>query len=601
MKIFSAVVICLGFASISSAQMGRTGDWWSYAGDAQRSGFEKNDQKFTKEDVTNFKLLWKMKIDNKGTGLHSLMAPVIIGNLIGSRGFKELAFVASGSNHLAAIDSDLARMYWQKDLETPQAKHGRSSGSCSGGLTAMPTLAPPVTFRFPTPAAAPASAAAAAAPGASPASSTAPARDAMSAQTPGSAPRPAGANPGPAVGAGAPPTGTPATPPPSAAANPIPPAMRRVFEPKTIYLLLSSGTLRILNVDNGADFKPPVSFLPPNANAHSLNIADNVVYTVTSQNCGGVPNAVWALDLNAPASKAASFQTTGSDLAGLGGPALGTDDTVYVQTTEGAFNPASKQYGNAVLALTKKDLQLKDYFSLPDPNAKPGAPDMNVTTPVVFAYKGRDLVVTAAKDGRLYLLDSHSLGGDDHKTPLSRTEPISLGDGSAPANGLWGSLSSWEDLHGVRYVLATAWGPLHSGFKAPVANGDISHGGIVAFKVEEENGKPSLAPAWTSPDMASPAPPVIAQGVVFALSNGEFKRKVKRSGTTTEVVDHPKGATHATLYALDALTGKELYSTGDQVKSPGSLTGLSIANGRLYFTTIDNTLQVFGKYLETDH
>ena len=80
--------------------------------------------------------------------------------------------------------------------------------------------------------------------------------------------------------------------------------------------------------------------------------------------------------------------------------------------------------------------------------------------------------------------------------------------------------------------------------------------------------------------MTSPEPPVITSDVVFALSAGSS----------------PSG--HATLYALDALTGKELYSTGNQVAALGNLTGMSIANGRIFFTTADNTLYAFGVFLE---
>jgi hypothetical protein len=49
--------------------------------------------------------------------------------------------------------------------------------------------------------------------------------------------------------------------------------------------------------------------------------------------------------------------------------------------------------------------------------------------------------------------------------------------------------------------------------------------------------------------------------VVFAVSNCESGRKAKKSGNN-----------HATLYALDALTGEEMYSTADQVKVPAALT-----------------------------
>src|SRR3954465_11371215 len=231
----SAAALCfLASACELHAQLGQTSDWWSYAGDAQRTGWEKTDQKFTKADVPNFRLLWKMKIANNTTGPRSLMAPVILGNLIGSRGFKELAFVAGSSGHLASIDADLARMYWEKDLESSRAKTTKNgSSACRGGLTAMPTLAAPFVFRFgapapptPTPSPAPATA------------STNPARDATSTQSPGGTPRPGGANAGPASGPGAPAQRSPAAPGPA-----IPPGMARLFEPKPIYVLTRSGML----------------------------------------------------------------------------------------------------------------------------------------------------------------------------------------------------------------------------------------------------------------------------------------------------------------------------------------------------------------------
>src|SRR5205807_702574 len=122
----------------------------------------------------------------------------------------------------------------------------------------------------------------------------------------------------------------------------------------------------------------------------------------------------------------------GGRVWGLGGLALGTDATIYVQTGDGPLDPGANKWSNTVLALTPKDLKLKQYFTDPDTRANAqSSPEMNVTTPVVFAYKGRDLIVSAGRDGRLHLLDSQSLGGDDHKSPLSQTAPISSTTGSA--------------------------------------------------------------------------------------------------------------------------------------------------------------------------
>ena len=53
------------------------------------------------------------------------------------------------------------------------------------------------------------------------------------------------------------------------------------------------------------------------------------------------------------------------------------------------------------------------------------------------------------------------------------------------------------------------------------------------------------------------------------------------------------------MYAFDGATGKEVYSTGNQVTAPANLTGMTLANGRVFFSTTDSTLYGFGIFLET--
>ena len=115
--------------------------------------------------------------------------------------------------------------------------------------------------------------------------------------------------------------------------------------------------------------------------------------------------------------------------------------------------------------------------------------------------------------------------------------------------------------------------------KLVTTNGAAPHGSIVAFKVEEKDGHMALTPTWISRDLRNPAPPVIANGVVFALEGGDTSN-------------------HATLYALDAATGKELYSSGDAIETYTHLAGMSVGDGHVFFTTHDNTLYSFGIPLE---
>jgi outer membrane protein assembly factor BamB len=331
--------------------------------------------------------------------------------------------------------------------------------------------------------------------------------------------------------------------------------------------------LHRLNTSTGDDITQPVSVLPANARAAGLNMIDNVIYTVTSRGCNGTQDAVWAIDLNGSSPSVASFDLN-TEVWGLGGPVIGSDGgTVYVQTSD------------AVLALSRTELNLKHAFTLPGGASTPKTPakdiDLNVPSPFAFNYKGRDLIVAGTRQGRLLLLDSGL------NTVLYETARLTTPDNTAD-HGVWGGISSWEDSDKTRWVLAPVWGPLSSDLKAPAANGAASNGSIVAFKVEDQSGKPVLTPAWVSRDLNFPMPPVIASGVAFVLSAGEFTRQTQR----------PKGSTHATLYALDALTGKELYSSRNLVSAPATLTGLTVANGRVYFGAIDGTFYAFGMYME---
>ena len=122
-------IAALACTSVASAQMGRTLDWSTFGGDNQRTGWEKSDSRFKKEEVASgFQLLWKVKPEGKGP--RTLMPPVIIGTLIGYRGFKELAFIGASDGALHVMDSDLNRMYWERRFEGPAAK---AMPGCPGG------------------------------------------------------------------------------------------------------------------------------------------------------------------------------------------------------------------------------------------------------------------------------------------------------------------------------------------------------------------------------------------------------------------------------------------------------------------------------------
>src|ERR1700685_2467546 len=183
------------------------------------------------------------------------------------------------------------------------------------------------------------------------------------------------------------------------------------------------------------------------------------------------------------------------------GPAVGNDGTIYFETGDGAYDPAAGKLSTTVQAYTSSNdtLTLKDYYT-PINHAWLTKRDLDMNaTPVVFPYKGRDLLVGSGKEGRYFLMDSASLGGGDHETPLFRTPLVSNANVNFQTEGTWGSLASWESRDGVRWVLAPIGGP--AAVKFPITYDPTPDGGVVALKLMDEGGKMELTPAWLSRNM----------------------------------------------------------------------------------------------------
>ena len=369
---------------------------------------------------------------------------------------------------------------------------------------------------------------------------------------------------------------------------------------KNLHVLTSDGKLHTLNYVNGEDQKAPTQFVPPFAKAWSLNIHRGVLYTTTSQGCNGVRSAIYAMDLNDPNRPVKSIQSSPTGGAGIWGRAgaavSNTTGLIYAETGDGSFDPETGKYSDTFLGVSS-DMKLADYYT-PANRAWISKKDLDMgnISPVIFPFEDWELVAGGGKEGVLFLLDSKSLGGADHRTPLFRSPLYTNEDVDFAGRGFWGALSTWQDPKGTRWLYAPAWGPpASSAPQFPIAYGDTKGGSIMAFKVVSKDKKPLLEPAWISRDMSVPEPAVIANGVVLALSNGENVRQVDSGGklfTSLERANTPSG--NATLYALDAATGKELFSSAKTMPGFSHFSGLAVASGRIYVVTWDCTIYAFG-------
>ncbi len=535
-------------------------DWPMRSGGPQRNGWAKSESRISKSNVASLQLLYKYQAGSLAGAQDALTSPIINGNLITYRGFKEMLIFSARSDKVFSVDADLNKLLWQSDFEYRSGKPRRESGTatCPGGLTSPVLMA---------------------------GSSSAPMHfAAMASQIPAVA----AATPGARVRL----RPSPYFPPLSQSVYPLRP--NTLSELAALYTVSADGDLHVVNSSTGGELIAPFRFLPPNAKVTSMNIRNNVVYATTANNCDGYLNALYAVDLLSSDRKVSAFTVRFGSFAGSDGTAVGNDGTVYVQAAYGEGDSMGN-YHEAVLALTPKDLKVKDYFILPGKwvnDANLAAPGV---TPMVFSWKRREYLAAADKDGRLYLLDSKSLGGADHHKPLFQSDRIASRSKNYDGNGFRGAFSTWNDVDTQnRWVYVPVSGPLDRSAKLPMTGSPPETGSVVAFKIDGQKEQPELQPLWVSPEIPSPAPAVIANGLVFVLSTGESPRVAKKNGQPYTDAEREAMAGHAVLHALDALTGQQLYSSGNAVPTFSHAGGLAVANGRVYFAAHGNAVYCFG-------
>ncbi|MBM3812029.1 MAG: hypothetical protein FJW20_10400 [Acidimicrobiia bacterium] len=484
-----------------SAQFGPAiGDWMTIGHDAQRSHWARNDGKISPEEMKKpgFGLVWKVKLKGEARQTSSVTPPALLDFYIGYRGFRTLGFSGSASGNITAIDTDLSRVEWEKNLGPVAA--GAGTAACPGGMTA--NLARHTASGYPA----------------------------------AGIPRGQGRRTPAQSGVGQPNQGAVTlqqqqqrqfTPPPVAAAKPgrtAPPGSPFARLPQYVHAIGPDGKFHSLYASNGDEPNEAVDFLPAGAHARGLIVFGNVAYAATVNGCGGVPDGIWSLDIRE--KKVTSWKAP-AGITGTAGFAAAPDGTLYVSS------------GSELFALEAGTLKQKSSYS---------AGAKFTTSPLVFEFKGKDVVAAGLEDGTVHLVDGAGLN--------------LLGKSAASASGpASGALASWQEAGGQRWLLA----PLKSE--------------VAAMKVVERDGALAVEAGWSSPKMVSPRTPMVFHGVVFALDGGD-------------------GRNRAVLHAVDGASGKTMWMSKDAIAGQVTTGGLAGGGGRVYVGAHDGTQYAFGFPME---
>lgn len=561
--------LCLGGMSCAVQAQSGAGEWLTWGGDIERTGWNRSETALSKQSVGRLALKWKTQIDKEvpieiESGNSMLTAPLVAQGVRTPQGPKTVVYTLAASNTLAALDAATGATIWRRTFDNTAEPRNTPNWICTNTSTATPVIDKSKNI---------------------------------------------------------------------------------------IYMLAADGRLHGVDLATGeARLGPPPPFVTPFSRNWSLNLVDGVIYTTVGRGCGNgpVPGAplpppgtirrggapstqgaargrgrrtppppvaahMIAMDLNDPARPISRFFTSTARPNGAwsrGGLAW-AQGSLLVQTADGVWNPPQGLWGQTLLRLAPKTLQVLDYFTPPNLDVL-NANDLDYGSggTLGFTFANRELVVSAGKDGTVYLLDATSLGGADHRTPMFS---IKAGNDelSYASMGVWGAPATFVNARNERWVYVPMWGPPSKDAKFERSHGDARDGSIMAFQVVLHSDKPVLVPKWISRNFAVPDSPVIANGVIYAISTGENTLQrhtdpryheiyqkpgappLAKTGTLT-AEERGQNTTHTILYALDADTGHELYSSKDAIDDWTHLSSITVADGSVYVTTRKTIVYAFG-------
>jgi outer membrane protein assembly factor BamB len=528
------------FVQLSSAQnIAPARDWTTWGYDQQRSGWNQGETSLSRTNVSDLKLLWSAQLSTppQGIVLSTLTAPLVAEGVSTPQGAKNLVFLLGADDTVFALDADTGKVFWQKTFPNPATAMWPATWLCSNTVNDTPVIDK---------------------------------------------------------------------------------------QNSIIFLITSDGKLRGLNLSDGTDRMTPANMIEPFARAWSLNLIDNIVYTTSGRGCGQlpavkgakppvVPGSVSAMDVSDLAHpQLTRFYTSGNKYAGpwgRGGVTKGPNGTVITQTADGLYDPAAGDFGETVLKLAPKATRLLDSFTPANWQfLNTQDLDFGSSSADVFPFQNRMLVAVAGKEGVLYLLDAADLGGGrpNHSTPLYKSPQLGndAAEGKNPGQGVWGGITTYETTDGKRFLYLPLWGPPSK--NAPqfkFSGGAAPHGSIMAFQVVAEGDKVLLIPQWTSPDMIVPDPPVVANGVLYAIQTGEqtIQSPAYVHGTQDEINHSALSAKYRStpvnnliLFAFDAETGKQLYSSDKLITDWVHFSEPVVALGKVFLVTHDAHLYAFG-------
>src|SRR5579884_3329945 len=115
-------------------------DWPMQNGGPERNGWARSEHILSKTNIKKLRRLYTYRAESASG---NLTAPIVNGNLITYRGFKEMLIFAARPNRVFSVDADLNKTMWATQLALHDEKRATrtATGSCPDEATGPVAMA----------------------------------------------------------------------------------------------------------------------------------------------------------------------------------------------------------------------------------------------------------------------------------------------------------------------------------------------------------------------------------------------------------------------------------------------------------------------------
>jgi outer membrane protein assembly factor BamB len=120
-----------------------TTDWLTFSYDAERTGWARGETRISKATARQLQLLWRLQTDTvpNPVNRYSTLTDAVVANNIPFRdGRKTVVFVGSHDNTIYAIDGDKGTVLWARKYPNTAPPPVAASGNCPNNMNATPVI-----------------------------------------------------------------------------------------------------------------------------------------------------------------------------------------------------------------------------------------------------------------------------------------------------------------------------------------------------------------------------------------------------------------------------------------------------------------------------